>query len=144
MKLCTDLIIRNPEECSYYYAEYTNLADIYLQSLLNPNLVYVIKVKTDFSTLFRVTNKISANIEIHRHFNTYQKAQKFAQESNGILEATALCFKVAWKDLTDEQQTDYYYEEFNNYEEALKYYQWAESYEQQGIMKVKPIIHIFQ
>lgn len=122
----------------YSYVEYTNLADIYLQGLKNPNLNYIIEVMIDFSTLFTVINKISANVEIHRNFNNYQKAQKFAQQSNGYLKANALAFKVEYIDLTDDTQTDYYTEEFNSYEDALKFHQWIASHKK---MRVKPIIH---
>lgn len=133
----TNLVIHNPEKCSYTYAEFIDFKEIYKLAINNPELIYRIEITDDFSTLFNVENKILPNLLTAHTFNDYQKAKKFAENTNGTLIPNAIAWKVSLKLSTKEFIT----EEFNNYDDALKYYEWAKNCEK---IKVKPIKHIFK
>ncbi|WPF87519.1 hypothetical protein WEU38_11925 [Cyanobacterium aponinum AL20118] len=138
----TSLTIHNRSQCSYTTAEFTSLQDVYNQALQNPELIYKIDVHQDFTEiLFQVTNRIAINIEVIHTFDDYNLAKKYALDTNGTLTEIPEAWSVAWMDLTDETQDDYFVEEFDNYSEALKEYNFWKPYEDQGLASVliKPI-----
>lgn len=143
--VCFSLTIYNPAECSYTCVEYTDFHNVYQQALSNPHLIYQIEVSTDFvQPLFKVTNRIAFNIEVISIFDDYVKAKKHCRDTNGTLTEIPIAWTVGWKDLTDELQTDFFIEEFDNYRDAHACLMWAESYQVQDCMEVLPITPIFK
>lgn len=139
------LTIYNPAQCSYTTAEFTSFSDVYQQALQNPDVIYQIEIDhEDCQHLFRVTNRIAFNIEVITIFDDYVKAKKHARDTQGTLTEVPLAWSVAWIDLTDETQDDYFVEEFDTYEEALKEYGFWYPYMNQGLASVKEIYPIFK
>lgn len=140
------LTIYNPSACSYTTAEYVDFHDVYTQALDNPEVIYQIEVDYGFCSqpLFQVINRIDFNIETVHWFDSYEKAVEFKYATKGTLVEIPEAWIVEWIDLTDDTQTDYFIDEYDNYLDAMKEYAFWYNYEQQGLACVKEPRPIFK